>query len=867
MTKLYFFRRVLFVVSSLLAVPCLCYGSPAYPRPITTRQADGTPITIRLTGDETFHYTTTVDGYPVVLKNGSYYYADFTASGWKSTSMKANDPVRRTARERNTVAMRPKGVNGAVAASVSRVSKMHYGASRGLVTGFPTEGTIRSLVILVNFKDLAFVASDAHNKFDQMLNLSGYSENRGTGSARDYYVQNSNSRFLPQFDVVGPVTVSKDMAYYGANDEYNRDENVEEMIVEACRLADSQVNFADYDLNNDGVIDNVFIYYAGYNESMLAPAETIWPHRSEVSDPTAVFDGKRLNVYACTSELTGDPVYDPGRMAGIGTFCHEFGHVLSWPDFYDTDGDKDGQTDGVYNWSLMGTGSFNNDGRTPPAISAMERMMVGWLKPTVINETRNYTLRSIDNNEAYMLETPREGEFFLLENRQAKGWDAYLGGHGMLIFHVDRSTTNVNGYTAIDRWNINTPNNVLDHLCYQLITARPKAGSGSEGMMPFPGASGNHEFSKSSNPANTTWAGGYLSVDILNIQETGGVIYFRANAPESSGVSSVEITGRNEIIVGDTARMRAVIMPATAENKRVTWSVEENGVARIESNGLLTTLKVGTTLVNVITEDGGRTDQHEITVIMKQLLRGLARNFYGQPMENVSIVLSREGKTVSRTSRADGTFEVADELTAGKYMLTVTHAEYPERTREVEIKEGVTLLDVPLLSDDERESGNGNFNIRVREYQTSAFVTWEGSKAEEWTVAWKRSAALEYGQSQKTNAPKIDVSQLEPGVEYVVRITEQRDGADADFLTKHFFTRTAGGNTPVIAMSTVYQTGDVILLKADNLASGAKVAWMVDGAPVTASEITPAVGEYEITLVIGEGDESIYLSKFIKIIK
>lgn len=176
------------------------------------------------------------------------------------------------------------------------------------------------------------------------------------------------------FDVVGPVTLDHPVAYYGANTDY-RDENAERMIIEACRKAErAGVDFSQYDFDNDGKIDNVFVYYAGHNESDGGGMNTVWPHRGEISYPGEMLGGKELCVYACTSELSGSPDFD-SRMAGIGTFCHEFGHVLGWPDFYDTNGSDFGTGVGVFNWSLMCQGSRNDGGRTPPSLTAMERMM------------------------------------------------------------------------------------------------------------------------------------------------------------------------------------------------------------------------------------------------------------------------------------------------------------------------------------------------------------------------------------------------------------------------------------------------------------------------------------------------------------
>lgn len=317
------------------------YAVRAFPGTIAVMQADGTTLSIRLHGDENFHYTTTSDGYLITQKDGIYYYATVGTDRLENSGVRVGQPC--------AVKTRSVPFSLALKARQFRTSVPHSRVmSRiGLDTGFPTTGNIRSLVILAGFSDKNFSSSSAQADFDRLLNQEGYSDNGATGSARDYYVQNSGGRFIPQFDVVGPVILPNTVAYYGENGNYGLDTRAEDMIIDACRLADDRygVNFADYDLNNDGLVDNVFVFYAGVNEAEGGGENTVWPHRSELTGEL-VLDGKTVSVYACTSEI--NMAGWSQQMAGIGTFCHEFGHVLGWPDFYDTDGSENGETEGVW---------------------------------------------------------------------------------------------------------------------------------------------------------------------------------------------------------------------------------------------------------------------------------------------------------------------------------------------------------------------------------------------------------------------------------------------------------------------------------------------------------------------------------------
>ncbi|MBO5345345.1 MAG: M6 family metalloprotease domain-containing protein [Paludibacteraceae bacterium] len=355
----------------------------------------------------------------------------------------------------------------------------------------------RGLVILVEFSDVSFVKSVQN--FDDLLNKEGYDYNGATGSAKDYFRDASNGKYVPQFDVYGPYKLDKEMSYYGQNDRDGLDLHPDQMVVDAVAKLDSaeNINFADYDTDNDGNIDNIFIYYAGYGENEGAPENTVWPHAWEVYDGYVtgqlVYDGKQIKGYACTSELQG---IDGVEMCGIGTFCHEFGHVLGLPDFYVTDYSSSHKTLG--DWDIMDSGSYLNDGNTPPTYSAHERFYLGWLTPEILNADGDFELEELQkSNKAYIItETgehnlnggnPNSKTYYLLENRQKVGWDEYLPGHGLMLTK-----------TVYDenKWYNNVPNNMSSQQGYDLIEADGKTLSGSSGKGGdlFPGSANISEY-------------------------------------------------------------------------------------------------------------------------------------------------------------------------------------------------------------------------------------------------------------------------------------------------------------------------------------------------------------------------------------
>ena len=453
------FFRIIFAIVLFTGTYFTLSAIPAYPYPIKITQPDGSELTIMLRGDEFFRYKTTLDGILLVEDaNGIHKYARLSADGRRvSTDVKAQEIQNRTNAERklvkelqnSTIQKRIDGIQKA--ARVSAAEKAVLADN-----GFPLTGSPRSLVILVNFSDINYVVSNPQTAFTNLLNEKGYSANGGTGSARDYFSDASNGIFAPQFDVVGPYTLPQNMEYYGGNVNDN-DKNPRQMVLDACRLADEAgMDFKQYDTDNNGVIDNVFIYYAGYNEAEGGGDNTVWPHRwSMPSGSNYRFDGVQVWDYACTSELRGRT---GTNMCGIGTFAHEFGHVLGLPDYYATDGSEHFTLD---KWHIMDAGAYLNNGRTPPTYSAYDRFFLDWLKPVELKVAQNVSLEPLlSSNQAYIItkdgnhnmigNDPQPREFFVLENRQKTGWDAYLPASGMLIWHID--------YLK-NAWDNNSPNN------------------------------------------------------------------------------------------------------------------------------------------------------------------------------------------------------------------------------------------------------------------------------------------------------------------------------------------------------------------------------------------------------------------------
>lgn len=528
------------IILSLLVV-CFVqttFAIPAYPKPLKVKQADGSWLTIQMRGDEHGHYVLTSDGIPLVFnaRQENYEYADWKDGKVQASGIKAVEASERTAKVKAFVESLDKS---AILESFKRARlqqlqqtlssrrnaslKAGSNPQKEKLNNFPTIGEVHSLVILVQFADTKFstVGSDAHQFFNNMLNEPGFTYSNGAnGSARDFYLNSSNGRFQPQFDVIGPVTLPEKYSYYGANQGSSVDNpaRLEQFVREACTLADPLVDFSQYDHNQDGYIDNIYFFYAGKGEADSGDGNAIWPHSAYYSDmakdaglseTSLKLDGIEVGNYTCSNEINGTLITP--QPAGIGTFVHEFGHVLGLADHYDVNYGMTTFAPGSFD--TMAQASYNNNGNTPAAFSAYERACLGWLDLTVLKngvDSLNVLPDLNDSNKAYVVPVggTNDEEYFIMENRQKKGWDAFIPGHGMLLWHID--------YDA-KAWEKNELNITGTHQRVDIVEADNKLTDNTRAGDPFPGTSNVTQCNL------TSWAGGkVMSLD--DIEEKDGII-------------------------------------------------------------------------------------------------------------------------------------------------------------------------------------------------------------------------------------------------------------------------------------------------------------------------------------------------------
>ncbi len=508
------FLSALFVAIALLFAYQNAEAVQAYPDPIEYKLPDGSLLTIMLKGDEKVKWATTTDGYTILRnKKGFFEYATQSKEGNLSLSgIRVSNVEKRTEKEKQLLQSLPKGLK--YSQSQTQMMKSIWDIKQQEAQkSFPTTGERKLVCILIGFPDLAFTKTK--DDFDALFNQVGYDVNGATGSVKDYYLENSWGQFDLTVTVAGPYTASNPMAYYGANDTNGNDSKPDELAREAVLKANPDVNFKEFDNDNDGNVDGIYIIFAGYGEEAGGPDNAIWSHAWSFS--TAIVDGVNASRYSCSPELRGNT---GTNMTSIGVICHEFGHVLGAPDYYDTDYEgSGGDFTGTGKWDMMAGGSWNNGGVTPAHHNGFTKTYVyEWAPVTTLDKSASITLTNqlVDKNNFYRIDTETPGEFFLIENRNQLSFDKKIPGSGMIIYHVHADVFN-----SGNRINAGVPQKMYP-ICAnagQNPSSTPTSyGPINSGGTPFPGTSNITSFTSSTYPSMIAWNGTAVDKPITNIK-------------------------------------------------------------------------------------------------------------------------------------------------------------------------------------------------------------------------------------------------------------------------------------------------------------------------------------------------------------
>lgn len=542
-------KKLYLMLSMLFAFGAAANAIPAKKLQKVITLTNGTQVSVELRGDEYLSWWEGTDG--------TAYRATADDTVFEAFDLEAQKPA--------AAARRARAEQGRVA-RLARVKNSLKGADdkmRGLGGDHITyKGVKKGLVVLVDFKNKKFADGHDLEYYKNVINGKDFSdEEEGyVGSVRDYFLAQSNGQFELDFDVVGPVTMSKNYGYYGNDGAYQKDEKVYEMIKEACDGIQDKVNLKDYDWDGDGEADQVFFLYAGLGQASGGSAGTIWPHESELRYwPCGVlsYSTGKINTYACANELQPETQGSSRYIsAGIGTICHEFSHCLGFADMYDTTG---GGGYGMSVFDVMDQGSYNGNGFVPCNYTAFERIYAGWVEAIeLIDPATVKDMKSVSDygRPFIMYNYKNTNEYFLLENRQNTGWDKGLyGSNGLLIVHVNYVPS---------RWANNSVNSSAEKIqCCTVVNAdgsRENTQYSLQGdLYPYEvkGVTMNDEFTDESEPAAKLYTknsdNSYaLGIPITNIKRSKGSVSFLVCGGDANNVIDNTFNGVVDGINGVT---------------------------------------------------------------------------------------------------------------------------------------------------------------------------------------------------------------------------------------------------------------------------------------------------------------------------
>lgn len=549
-------KKLYLMLSMLFAFGIAANAVPAKKLQKVITLANGTQVSVELRGDEYLSWWEGTDGT-------AYRTTATDENVFEAFDLEAQKPA--------AAARRARTEQGRVA-RLARVKNSLKGADdkmRGLGGDHITyKGVKKGLVVLVDFKNKKFADGHDLEYYKNVINGKDFSdEEEGyVGSVRDYFLAQSNGQFELDFDVVGPVTMSKNYGYYGNDGAYQKDEKVYEMIKEACDGIKDQVNLKNYDWDGDGEADQVFFLYAGLGQASGGSAGTIWPHESELRYwPCGVlsYSTGKINTYACANELQPETQGSSRYIsAGIGTICHEFSHCLGFADMYDTTG---GGGYGMSVFDVMDQGSYNGNGFVPCNYTAFERIYAGWVEPIeLIDPATVKDMKSVSDygRPFIMYNYKNTNEYFLLENRQNTGWDKGLyGSNGLLIVHVNYVPS---------RWANNSVNSSAEKIqCCTVVNAdgsRENTQYSLQGdLYPYEvkGVTMNDEFTDYSEPAaklyNKNSDNSYaLGIPITKIKRSKGSVSFLVCGGDDKNVIDNTFKGVVDGINGVTVVKKTV---------------------------------------------------------------------------------------------------------------------------------------------------------------------------------------------------------------------------------------------------------------------------------------------------------------------
>lgn len=386
----------------------------------------------------------------------------------------------------------------------------------------PHTGKVTIPVILVNFSDCKFTVNEPLKAFEQFFNGTeqvnlGNGNNTNHGSVAQYFSEVSDSAFTPTFKVLGPVTLSHNVQYYGGKNPNDADDEKDTQLATDAIAAlqastDAITNTALY--SSDGsTIDCVYLVYAGLGQNYGGAATTVWAktysYNQKLKDKNVRWVSIASELSPFSTTFNNETVQ---KITGIGVTVHELSHALGLPDFYPTDTTAYVDNQEMEYWDLMDGGEYQGNGYCPAPYTAFERNEMGWpVSIEQLTETQDVTISqaTAGGGTAYQIVNPNNSkEYFMLELIHNSGWNTKAYGAGLLAYHVNRPSDNTDSWTRYNNLAGYPGMAVIpaDSVCHSsyLATSNQEYFNELKGDL-FPGTSGTTELSDKAPRPNFCW--------------------------------------------------------------------------------------------------------------------------------------------------------------------------------------------------------------------------------------------------------------------------------------------------------------------------------------------------------------------------
>jgi len=587
---------------------------PAYPYPVVFTQPNGEQVTLIMQGDEFVKFAQTLDEYTLLYDAEGYFcYAQMNTQGdIEPSSFYAEDIMERSVQAAAMLANTPKKLrfSSSQMSVYQQLRNMVENENKGSRSN--TTGVRKLLTILMQYPDKPFIMTQ--EDFDNIFNQVKYTGYGANGSVKDYFMACSYNKLEVQTTVVGPFTAKNNHAYYA---DFSQARELAREGVFAASTAG--VNFADFATN--GEVPSIYMIFAGHGEEAGGGASCIWSHAWNIYPPVSL-DGVTISSYACSPELRGG---SGKSVTHIGVICHEFGHSLGAPDYYDTDGGTGGSYTGTGIWDLQASGSWNDNGRTPAPPNPRSKITTyNWATAIELNEPQTVTIPSarIYDNAYFRINTQTPNEYYILENKTKGGYDDYVPGVNMLIYHCAANLSDMNT-TSPQKFYPVAANAPVD-IPASGTNCQSDYGAINSALCPWPGYTGKTEFTDHTIPAMLSWSrqptqkpitnitvhDDYITFDILGGGAKDNYIVFLPHyygctiTPEAGATSPVSSGGNFSFNVSLASTHNQSTLVVKSNGQILTPSGNIYTVSNIQSDQIVVVEGVQFNTVNISTAAG-----------------------------------------------------------------------------------------------------------------------------------------------------------------------------------------------------------------------------------------------------------------------